>query len=324
MATLLGSESPCAAGKRRHCNSSIVAKFTASKITGQGFSRGTELPGGLLQERDKRAKWHGIPTLLQRLYESSHPNSDLSNAHSFLKVLSSQLSMEAMSFVTEDRKTAQESTFPNTYTFDLFGGVDLLVEILMRPTLTMQKKKKNLNDDLVKDCLSVLYNCCICTEGVTKSLAARDDFVLFLFTLMTNKKTFLQTATLIEDILGVKKEMIHLEGIPNLSGLVQSFDQQQLANFCRILSVTISEPDVGNDDKHTLLAKNAQQKSIASPSRAERLCKLATRKVSEATGANFLQELEDWYTWLDNALVLDALMQMATEEAEQSSTGEKR
>lgn len=45
-------------------------------------------------------------------------------------------------------------------------------------------------------------------EGVTKSLAARDDFVLFLFTLMTNKKTFLQTATLIEDILGVKKVRI--------------------------------------------------------------------------------------------------------------------
>lgn len=59
------------------------------------------------------------------------------------------------------------------------------------------------------------------------------------------------------------------------------------------------------------------------PGFIERLCKLATRKVSEATGANFLQELEDWYTWLDNALVLDALMQMATEEAEQSSTGEK-
>lgn len=58
------------------------------------------------------------------------------------------------------------------------------------------------------------------------------------------------------------------------------------------------------------------------PGFIERLCKLATRKVSEATGANFLQELEDWYTWLDNALVLDTLMQMATEEAEQSSTGE--
>lgn len=69
--------------------------------------------------------------------------------------------------------------------------------------------------------------------------------------------------------LCILKEMIHLEGIPNLSGLVQSFDQQQLANFCRILSVTISEPDVGNDDKHTLLAKNAQQKRNASPSRAE-------------------------------------------------------
>uniref|UniRef100_A0A665VRK9 Transient receptor potential cation channel, subfamily C, member 4 associated protein a n=1 Tax=Echeneis naucrates TaxID=173247 RepID=A0A665VRK9_ECHNA len=337
MATLRGFESPCTGGKRRNCNSNIVTKFTASKITGQGFSRGTQLPGGLLQEREKRAKWNGIPTLLQKLYESSHPNSDLSHAHNFLKVLSSHLSMEAMSFVTEDMKTAQESTFPNTYTFDLFGGVDVSLTFLMPDFLLfLDSETTKLNTFTSLDCLSVLYNCCICTEGVTKSLAARDDFVLFLFTLMTNKKTFLQTATLIEDILGVKKEMIHLEGIPNLSGLVQSFDQQQLANFCRILSVTISEPDVGNDDKHTLLAKNAQQKRNASPSRAEvnqvtllnipgfieRLCKLATRKVSEATGANFLQELEDWYTWLDNALVLDALMQMATEDAEQSSTGE--
>uniref|UniRef100_A0A4W5NCN5 Transient receptor potential cation channel, subfamily C, member 4 associated protein a n=1 Tax=Hucho hucho TaxID=62062 RepID=A0A4W5NCN5_9TELE len=335
MATLLGSESPWTGGKRSVRNGNIIAKIRHSQIVGRGFSRGTQLPLALLQERDKQAKWHGIPELLQKLHESSHPNSDLSHTHGVLKELSSLLSMEAMSFVTEDRKSAQESTFPITYTFDLFGGVDLLVEILMRPTLTMQKKKLKMNDDLVNDCLSVLYNCCICTEGVTKSLAARDDFVLFLFTLMTNKKTFLQTATLIEDILGVKKAMIQLEGIANLSGLVQSFDQQQLANFCRILSVTVSEPDVGNDDKHTLLAKNAQQKQNSSLSRAEvnqvtllnipgfieRLCKLATRKVSEATGAsNFLQELEDWYTWLDNALVLDALMQMATEESEHTST----
>lgn len=40
------------------------------------------------------------------------------------------LSMEAMSIVTEDRKAAQESTFPNTYTFDLFGGVDVSSTVL--------------------------------------------------------------------------------------------------------------------------------------------------------------------------------------------------
>lgn len=39
--------------------------------------------------------------------------------------MASPLSMEAMSFVTEERKTSQESTYPNTYTFDLFGGVDV-------------------------------------------------------------------------------------------------------------------------------------------------------------------------------------------------------
>lgn len=42
-----------------------------------------------------------------------------------IQELSSLLSMEAMSFVTEDRKTPQESVSPNTYTFDLFGGVDV-------------------------------------------------------------------------------------------------------------------------------------------------------------------------------------------------------
>lgn len=39
--------------------------------------------------------------------------------------------MEAMSFVTEDRKTAQESTFPNTHTFDLFGGVDVSLTLML-------------------------------------------------------------------------------------------------------------------------------------------------------------------------------------------------
>ncbi|KAL1021175.1 hypothetical protein UPYG_G00009770 [Umbra pygmaea] len=332
MATTEGSKS---LRTRRNSNKNIITRIRHGHITGRAISRSTEIPEALLKERDHRAQWHGIPVLLRRLYDSSHLNSDLSQIHFIIKDVSSFLSMEAMSFVTEDKKPALESPYPNTNTFDLFGGVDLLVEILMRPTLTTKGNVSKMSDDLVKDCLSVLYNCCICMEGVTRSLASRDDFVMFLFTLMSNKKTFLQTATLIEDILGVRKEMIQLQDIPNLPSLVQSFNQQQLANFCRILSVTISEPEMGNDDKNTLLARNAHQKANPCPSYSEvnqvallnipgfieRLCKLATRKVSEASGASsLLLELQDWYTWLDNAPVLDALMQMATEDTEPSST----
>nr|XP_055043966.1 transient receptor potential cation channel, subfamily C, member 4 associated protein b [Misgurnus anguillicaudatus] len=319
---------------RGNTSINILNKIRHGQISGTGLIRGTQVPVAVLEERDKRVKWQGIPVLLRRLYESSHPNSDLSKIHSMVMELSSLLSMEAMSFVTEERKTPLESISPNTYTFDLFGGVDLFVEILMRPTLTEQGDPPILSDDLIKDCLSVLYNCCICTEGVTKSLAARDGFVLFLFSLMSNKKVFLQTATLIEDILTVRKEMVQLDEIPNLTSLVQSFNQQQLANFCRILSVTISEPDVGVDDKHTLLARMSQQKTSTCPSQAEsnqvallnipgfieRLCKLATRKVTETADSSTRLELEDWHSWLDNALVLDALMQLAIEEAEQSGT----
>eukprot|EP00070_Physeter_catodon_P022193 XP_023984066.1 short transient receptor potential channel 4-associated protein isoform X3 [Physeter catodon] len=295
-----------------------------------GFATFTET---FLTERDKQSKWSGIPQLLLKLYATSHLHSDFIECQNILKEISPLLSMEAMAFVTEERKLTQETTYPNTYIFDLFGGVDLLVEILMRPTISIRGQKLKISDEMSKDCLSILYNTCVCTEGVTKRLAEKNDFVIFLFTLMTSKKTFLQTATLIEDILGVKKEMIRLDEVPNLSSLVSNFDQQQLANFCRILAVTISEMDTGNDDKHTLLAKNAQQKKSLSlgpsaaeinqaallsiPGFVERLCKLATRKVSESTGtASFLQELEEWYTWLDNALVLDALMRVANEESE--------
>lgn len=64
------------------------------------------------------------------------------------------------------------------------------------------------------------------TEGVTKSLAARDDFVMFLFTLMSNKKVFLQTATLIEDILSVRKVMKSIY-----------LDRCMLFNLIRLLSL---------------------------------------------------------------------------------------
>uniref|UniRef100_A0A671K7K4 Short transient receptor potential channel 4-associated protein-like n=1 Tax=Sinocyclocheilus anshuiensis TaxID=1608454 RepID=A0A671K7K4_9TELE len=301
------SRFPRSQASRGNSCKNIFNKIRQGQITGVGLTRGSQFPVALLEDRDKRAQWQGIPVLLRRLHESSHPNSDLSKIHSIVMELSSLLSMEAMSFVTEERKTPQESVSPNTYTFDLFGGVDV------SPSL-------------------ILIGINSITEGVTKSLAAREDFVMFLFSLMSNKKVFLQTATLIEDILSVRKEIIQLEEIPNLASLVQSFNQQQLANFCRILSVTISEPDVGVDDKHTLLARSTQQKTNTCPSCAEsnqvallnipgfieRLCKLATRKVTEAAGASARLELEDWHSWLDNALVLDALMQLAIEELHSS------
>lgn len=45
-----------------------------------------QMSEALLQERDQQAKWHGIPVMLQRLYDSSHLNSDLSQIHSIIKV----------------------------------------------------------------------------------------------------------------------------------------------------------------------------------------------------------------------------------------------
>uniref|UniRef100_A0A6I8PFC2 Transient receptor potential cation channel subfamily C member 4 associated protein n=1 Tax=Ornithorhynchus anatinus TaxID=9258 RepID=A0A6I8PFC2_ORNAN len=313
----------------------LLARLRRGQLTGHGLARPAQLPEGFLKERDKRAGWNGIPLLIRKLYRNSRPNGDFAKCQKVLKEIAPLLSVEAIVFVTEERKAIRESNFPSTYTFDLFGGVDLLVEILMQPTLAPQITKPKISDDLTKECLSILYNTCICTEGVSRRLADREDFVPFLFSLMTNKKIFLQTVTLIEDVLGVRKEIIRLEDVPNLTTLVSSFDQQQLANLCRILAVTISEQDDGSDDKRTLLAKNALHRKDPGPSRAEvnqatllqipgfveKLCQLATRKVADgAASSSFLQELEEWYMWMDNALVLDLLLPGADDDPDHSGS----
>lgn len=61
-----------------------------------------------------------------------------------MQEISPLLSMEAMVYVTEDRKAAQESSFPNTYTFDLFGGVDVSVFFQYQNICMMIIPLKNL------------------------------------------------------------------------------------------------------------------------------------------------------------------------------------
>lgn len=57
MATLLGSESQQHTGrKQRNGNGNIVAKFADVRITGKGFSRGTQVRENTVVFRDKRRR----------------------------------------------------------------------------------------------------------------------------------------------------------------------------------------------------------------------------------------------------------------------------
>lgn len=59
MATLLGTESHYTGGKRRNGKSNIVIKFTATKITGKGFSRGTQVRETVLISNVKTSRHVG-------------------------------------------------------------------------------------------------------------------------------------------------------------------------------------------------------------------------------------------------------------------------
>lgn len=75
-----------------------------------------------------------------------------------MQEISPLLSMEAMVYVTEDRKAAQESSFPNTYTFDLFGGVDVSVFFQYQNICMILIPLKNLFTEVLEACKCKLQN----------------------------------------------------------------------------------------------------------------------------------------------------------------------
>ncbi|XP_061428121.1 short transient receptor potential channel 4-associated protein [Lethenteron reissneri] len=303
-------------------SSSVVHSLARQRLGQQRLASVVQMPEPVLKLRDKRAKWNNIPQSIRRLYDNSQPhNINYTECISTLQDLISLMTVEGMESSADYGQVPQPAKFINADVFDLFGGVELLVDVLMRPTLLPQDQSKlRIQMHLTKAVLEVLHNVCMCTERVAKRLSERLEFVMYLFTLMSEKRGYLQAASLMEDVLGTKKEMILLEEIPDLVKLVARFDRHQFANFCRVLSVMVSELEPVGDENQTLLAQNEQLRRHCNPTSAEvnqamllnipgivkRLCELATQKSTERQSPFvFLQELEHWLNLMDNSVALD-------------------
>ncbi len=80
-------------------------------------------------------------------------------------------------------------------------------------------------------------------------LASKDQFIVFLFSLLTDSSTFDIAVSLLEEILGAKEDTFDLSLVPGFHALVQSMSETHLGIFCRVLAMVVFESDDRNGDE---------------------------------------------------------------------------
>ncbi|XP_072013310.1 short transient receptor potential channel 4-associated protein-like [Amphiura filiformis] len=322
------------------------------------FNRSTQLPDELLQDCDNRLglQFNGkqVPVLVKRLSSrleaiksGKMTPADYNLCMKDVKEMIDLLNSDSQQEYPDGSGRERESRIIHAEVFYLFDGVEILVDFLLLPIyhpLNKTSDSSGQSNDKIKTetvwrkrvtyhILELLHNMCLCIgSDVALPLSDREDLVPHLFTLMGEKSCFLKAATVLEDILGVKKNMIKLESIPKLKELVASFDEEQLANFCRVLSIAVSDTDCKEDHATCTLAaqdKASRERSgvpvcevnqeylVELPGFVNKLVLIACRKIENATGSNLsdlFNEIEGWVTWLDSSMAFDALAEVANDD----------
>ncbi|XP_005093556.1 short transient receptor potential channel 4-associated protein isoform X1 [Aplysia californica] len=305
------------------------------QYTGRGPVRLTQLPRHLLRNIPEGNDVVDIIFTMDRLSVQhlgdknaiSDPNSD----ESFIelkKVLNMLMSFEPRRAPGNDAPTTDESQDKFARSFTELGGVKILVRFLMsgtlipRSALTRAEKKSVISESartlrlksLILEILIKLNTVYDGKKPISKELSC-DETMNYLFTLLASKKTFVNACQLVEDILQHRREVLDLHSIANLRTLVGCLDDSQLANFCRILAVAISDLDI-YENKSSLFAQNKQKRSkgfvnvrdinqellLSIPELLPRLVQIAINKEYTPRYRGMPSELDCWMEWIDNQM----------------------
>ncbi|XP_069114427.1 short transient receptor potential channel 4-associated protein-like [Argopecten irradians] len=237
------------------------------QYSGNAYRRISQLPEHIVEDLSDGS---GIPELIAELdHFSVRLDAEDDLCWENLKTLLGNL----MNF--EPRRSQDEASLDeeqNKYATQFYehGGVEVLLRILMFNTVfpkVGRKVKVGFPESelllrvksLVLEILTKVTTTCI-GDKVTAQLMASDDVLNYVFTLLAHQKTFINSCQLVEDMLQSRREVLDLHRIHNLRGLISTLEDHQLANFCRILAVAISDLDI-YENKSSLFQQNKQKRS---------------------------------------------------------------
>ncbi|XP_052817711.1 short transient receptor potential channel 4-associated protein-like isoform X2 [Mya arenaria] len=296
---------------------SVFLSHERWQYTGNSYTRMSQLPKHVLE---LVADQEVANTVVELDENSMNPQCDKEKFFQDLKIVLGRL----MNF--ESRRGQDDGGVDdeqNKYAISLYkhGGVDVLVRILMFPSLfppfTKARDESDIDLRIKAMVLDILTKITPTTVGeeVTTYLMEQEDVLSYMFTLLAHQKTFINACQLIEDMLQSKKILLDLNKINNIQTLIQCLRDEQLANFCRILAVAISDLDI-YDNKSSLFAQNKQKRSkgfinvrdinqellLSIPELLPRLVNLAVSKTYTPRYPGMQSELDCWMEWIENQM----------------------
>lgn len=217
-----------------------------------------------------------------------------------------------------------------------YDGIEVILRLLTFSSLFPNESAYCYDSERVLRakslCLEILIKITSTPKGerVTLKVLSKDDVLNYIFTLLAHKKTFIAACQLLEDMLQIRREVLDLHKITNLRGLISCLSDGELANFCRILAITISDLDI-YENKSSLFAQNKQKRStgfinvrdvnqellLGIPELLPRLVSITVSKAKEYTPRfqGFSSELDCWMEWIENQMDDDEDNETTSEEA---------
>ena len=177
--------------------------------------------------------------------------------------------------------------------FIQFGGLSYVVSSLLLGTKQKPKFRRHSGDhlsDLIVEnarkkqlCFDVLYKLCCLKPDTAKLIynEAEPDVLVFCFHCLGSRFLKGSASRLIEVILMERPDTLNLCSIPMLKEVLNVLDdRERLSNLCRVLSITISDLDSGEQNKN-LLSQNRQKRASINTNNTEYDQRIPIREMNQ-------------------------------------------
>eukprot|EP00753_Platysulcus_tardus_P001326 PLAT11273.1.p1 GENE.PLAT11273.1~~PLAT11273.1.p1 ORF type:complete len:773 (-),score=458.25 PLAT11273.1:58-2289(-) len=137
--------------------------------------------------------------------------------------------------------------------FISIGGVDLLIDILLNKALYKERKGVLVPDRIAQlrnVVTTILRELCYVDGTLAETLSTHDELLLRLFDFAFDYRTFDISLAFSEELLAARNSIFPLRRVRRLPQLIKSFSSRQMAYFCRIVSLCVSDIDERMQQMH--------------------------------------------------------------------------
>lgn len=200
----------------------------------------------------EHGSFHARLQVLDRLSVSFCPSEELyQEALNILLGMHQKLQYQSHLNSSVDITDGSDSSHPEAIMKMLvqYDGIEILVRIVMQfsllPWETASKHAKNSEYLILQSlCVEVLHRLCVDDANVARELCNKEGLFQGLLSLLQFGETCLVACDLIECLLLSRRDVLNLTTIPNITSLIGNMDDIQLANFCKVLAISLSDLDV--------------------------------------------------------------------------------